>query len=827
MAKVRVHELAKKVDQSTKDVIQALDKIGVEVKSALSAVDDKTAKKVESMFSPGNAGNGKKNMKQKDDEKKQDNRPKRKQVNFGAQRFGASSDERRPVRRPEGSRDGQRVNRDNAGRPRRDDARPATGQRGEKRRDTKSDGRRSENRNKPVQRRDGNRGATSPVKRDGARDKRSDGRKPATGGNRRPAAAAGAAAPVQKTPRSRYKKPQNRYQDKKKRGENRRGLERVKRNVKKREPVKKTPSFRTIEIPEAIALQDFANLIKIAPAQLIKKLFMDGKVFTLNDVLDFETAEEIGMEYHVICEKEVKVDIIKELLEEADDPAESLVERPPVVCVMGHVDHGKTSLLDAIRKTDAVAGESGGITQHIGASEIRHNGKTITFLDTPGHEAFTSMRLRGARSTDIAILVVAADDGVMPQTIEAINHAKAAEIEIIVAINKIDKPAANPDRVMSDLAEQGILVTDWGGNIECVKVSAHSGEGITDLLDTILLTAEILELKANPDRTARGLVLEAKMDPKKGKVATLLIQKGMLHVGDPIAVGISHGRVRTMKDFLGKRLEIAGPSKAVEVTGLNEVPEAGEIFVACNSEKNARRFAETYMEDAKDKMIEATKSRMSLDDLFNRIREGRLKELNLVVKADVQGSVEAIRQSLEKLSNEEVMVKIIHGAVGTITESDAILASASNAIIIGFNVRVDPVANEIIHREKIDCRMYSVIYNAIEDVQAAMKGMLEPVYEEKVIGKAIVRQTYKASGVGVIAGCYVESGVIQRNAKLRVRRNDKVIFDGNMQSLKRFKDDVKEVQKGYECGIVVMDYDDVREDDEFEAYIMVEVEREI
>ena len=492
---------------------------------------------------------------------------------------------------------------------------------------------------------------------------------------------------------------------------------------------------------------------------------------------------------------------------------------------MGHVDHGKTSLLDAIRDTKVTDREAGGITQHIGAYMVSVNGQKITFLDTPGHEAFTAMRMRGANSTDIAILVVAADDGVMPQTVEAINHAKAAGIEIIVAINKIDKPNANVERVKQELSEYELIPEDWGGSTIFVPVSAHTHEGIDELLEMILLTAEVLELKANPKRTARGLVIEAQLDKGRGAVATVLVQKGTLHVGDPIAAGSSYGKVRAMIDENGRRVKVATPSTPVEILGLSDVPNAGEIFVSMDSEKEARNFAETFISESKNKLIEDTKTRMSLDDLFSQIQSGNVKELNIIVKADVQGSVEAVKQSLVKLSNDEVVVKIIHGGVGAINESDVILASASNAIIIGFNVRPDAMAKATADREGVDVRLYKVIYNAIEDVEAAMKGMLDPVYEEKVIGHAQVRQIFKASDVGNIAGSYVLDGYFQRGCKVRVSREGEQIFEGDLASLKRFKDDVKEVKAGFECGLVLDGFNDIAEDDVIEAYIMVEVPR--
>ena len=588
---------------------------------------------------------------------------------------------------------------------------------------------------------------------------------------------------------------------------------------------KKEDEIRTITLPETMTIKELADAMKVQAAAIVKKLFLEGMMVTVNQEIDFEKAEEIALEYNCIAEKEEKVDVIEELLREDEENEDEMVSRPPVVCVMGHVDHGKTSLLDAIRHTHVIAKEAGGITQHIGAYVVEIDGQKITFLDTPVHEAFTAMRMRGANATDIAILVVAADDGVMPQTVEAINHAKAANTEIIVAINKIDKPSANIDRVKQELSEYGLIPEDWGGSTIFVPVSAHTHEGIDTLLEMILLTAEVGELKANPNRSARGLVIEAELDKGKGPVATVLVQKGTLHVGDPIACGASYGKVRAMMDDKGRRVKEAAPSTPVEILGLSDVPNAGEIFVVCENDKEARSFAETFVSQGREKLLEETRSRMSLDDLFSQIQAGDLKELNIIVKADVQGSVEAVKQSLLKLSNEEVVVKIIHGGVGAINESDVSLASASNAIIIGFNVRPDATAKATAEREGVDVRLYRVIYDAIADVEAAMKGMLDPVFEEKVIGHAEVRQLFKASGVGTIAGSYVLDGTFQRGCSVRISREGKQIFEGALASLKRFKDDVKEVRAGYECGLVFEKFNDLQELDQVEAYIMVEVPR--
>ena len=587
----------------------------------------------------------------------------------------------------------------------------------------------------------------------------------------------------------------------------------------------KVEEIKTIVIPEVITIKELAEKMKLRPADIVKKLFLQGTIVTINQEIDFEKAEEIAMEYDVLCEKEKKVNVIEELLKEDEEDEKDMVPRPPVICVMGHVDHGKTSLLDAIRQTNVTSREAGGITQHIGAYVVDYNGQKITFLDTPGHEAFTAMRMRGAQATDIAILVVAADDGVMPQTVEAINHAKAAGVEIIVAINKIDKPSANVERVKQELSEYELIPEDWGGNTVFVPVSAHTKEGIPELLEMILLTAEVKELKANPNRRARGLVIEAQLDKGRGPVATVLVQKGTLRVGDAVAAGCCYGKVRAMMDDKGNRVKEAGPSTPVEILGLNDVPNAGEIFIAHQNEKEARSFAETFIAESKNKLIEDTKAKLSLDDLFSQIKAGNVKELPIIVKADVQGSVEAVKQSLVKLSNEEVVVKVIHGGVGAINESDVSLASASNAIIIGFNVRPDAQAKSIADREKVDMRLYRVIYQAIEDVEAAMKGMLDPVYEEQVTGHAVVRQTFKASGVGTIAGSYVLDGKITRGSKARITRDGEQIFEGPLASLKRFKDDVKEVAAGYECGLVFEGFNDLQEDDMIEVYIMVEVPR--
>lgn len=584
-------------------------------------------------------------------------------------------------------------------------------------------------------------------------------------------------------------------------------------------------SLEPVEIDGKLTVGNLSNALDKKSSDIIMALMKAGVMANINQELDLETASNIAKEYSkriVIKEEEEELDILPEQLEE--DKEEDLSLRPPIVTVMGHVDHGKTTLLDSIRSTNVTKSEAGGITQHIGASTIRINDKKIVFLDTPGHEAFTSMRARGAQVTDIAILVVAADDGLMPQTIEAINHAKAAQVPIIVAINKMDKPSANPDKVKQELSEQGLLVEDWGGEIISVPVSALKGENIDTLLEMILLVAEMEELKANPNRKAVGTVVEAELDKGRGPVATVVVQNGTLNVGDPIVVGSSCGKIRAMINDKGKRVKKAGPSSPVEILGLSDVPEGGDQFVVVGSEKIARSISERRKLKIREAQMKATQ-KVSLDILFEQMKQGDLKELNIIIKADVQGSVQAVRQSLEKLSNDEVVIKVIHGGVGAITESDVMLASASNAIIIGFNVRPVSGVKDVAERESVDVRTYTIIYKAIEDIKDAMTGMLDPEFEEVEIGKAQIRATFKVSGVGTIAGCYVTEGKITRNAGARLVRDGIVIHEGKLSSLKRFKDDVKEVASGYECGMGFENYNDLKEGDFIEAYVMEEVKR--
>ena len=872
MAKLRVYELAEQMNKTNKEILSILKDKGIEVASHMSTLSDEQIDAVKSektsedtpkkknivqVFRPQNSqGGGRgRNGQGRPQGSRNGQRPQGNGNGQGRPQGNGNRQERpqngNSQGRPQGNGQGRPQNGNRQERPQGNgngQGRPQNGNRQDRPQGENRDNRQRRNPNGPRNGQDQRQGRPGDGRRDGGfqnrgdrRDNRDnrDGREMRDGGRRDdrrksspsiPAPAIAEQKPSRNKPKDAHKKKEyNRNEEnedrlqKGKKGKNNNAQPKMVKPQPKKEVVEE--QIKQITIPEVLTIQELADAMKIQPSVIVKKLFMQGKIVTVNQEIDYETAEEIALEFDVLCEKEEVVDVIEELLKEDEEDEKKMKKRPPVVCVMGHVDHGKTSLLDKIRDTHVIAGEAGGITQHIGASVVEINGEKITFLDTPGHEAFTAMRMRGANSTDIAILVVAADDGVMPQTVEAINHAKAAGIEIVVAINKIDKPSANIDRVKQELTEYELIPEDWGGSTICVPVSAHTGEGIKELLEMVLLTAEVMELKANPNRRARGLVIEAELDKGKGPVATVLVQKGTLRVGDPIAAGSAYGKVRAMMDDQGRRVKEAGPSMPVEILGLNDVPNAGEVFVGCKNDKDARSFAETFISQNKIKKLEETKSKMSLDDLFNQIQEGNLKELGIVVKADVQGSVEAIKQSLVKLSNEEVVVKIIHGGVGAINESDVTLAAASNAIIIGFNVRPDATAKETAEREGVDVRLYRVIYNAIEDVESAMKGMLEPVFEEKVLGHAEVRQTFKASGVGTIAGSYVLDGTFERDCQARIVRDGVVIYDGKLASLKRFKDDVKEVKAGYECGFVFERFNDIKEGDQVEAFKMVEVPR--
>jgi translation initiation factor IF-2 len=589
-------------------------------------------------------------------------------------------------------------------------------------------------------------------------------------------------------------------------------------------PKKPEPDISLIKIQPVLTVKELAEKLHRSGADVVKALMKIGTLATVNQEIDFDTAVKVGMNFNVLVEEAVEIDLFEQAFSEEGESSENLVERPPVVVVMGHVDHGKTSLLDAIRNSRVTATEAGGITQKIGAYTVAINNKAITFIDTPGHEAFTAMRMRGAQVTDIAVLVVAADDGVMPQTVEAINHAKAAKVDIIVAINKIDKQGSNPDRVKQELTEHGLLVEDWGGDTIAVEVSALKKTGLDHLLEMINIVSEMKELKANPTRPARGTIIEAQLDKGRGPVATVLVQNGTLNVGDTVIAGACFGRIRAMVDDKGKNVKSAGPSTPVEILGLSDVPMAGDAFYVAQNEKQARMLSDSVIAKGRVSLIkEAPKA--TLDALFTQIKAGQVKELKIIVKADVQGSAEAVKTSLEKITNDEVRIKIIHSAVGAVNESDVMLASASNAIIIGFNVRPDPTAKSVAENEKVDIRLYRVIYNAIEDVTAAMKGMLDPVFREKVIGHAEIRQLFKASGVGTIGGSYVTDGKITRTARVRVIRDGKVVYDGTLDTLKRFKDDVREVNSGFECGMLFAKFNDIKENDIAEAYVMEEIPR--
>ena len=911
MSKIRVHEMAKELNKSSKDVIYALKGHGIDVESHMSTITDDNAERIRRYFTQqtvikqevkpipvkheqasgrahaentGKTGDARqKTWRQSNQRQSGEGRPYNNQS--GERRpYNNQSGERRPYnnqngeRRPYNNQNGERRPYNNQSGERR----PYNNQSGERRpynnnqngerrpyNNNQNGERRPYNNNQNGERRPYNNqsGERRPYNNNQNGERRpynnqSGGNRPynnqsrpnnAGGGNRNysnqrsrdnkddkfnlDSAISKEVVVAKDTTRENRRNFTNKDKAPKGKESQKRNVRNQNRNQNRNSSLAKKPAIAppkpkpvvekitNIIVPVTITLKELGDKMKIPGAQIVKKLFLAGKMVSLNSEITYEEAEEIALEYDVLCEPEVVIDVIEELLKEDEEDEKDLAARPPVVCVMGHVDHGKTSILDAIRQTNVTTGEAGGITQHIGAYVVDVKGQKITFLDTPGHEAFTSMRLRGAKSTDIAILVVAADDGVMPQTIEAINHAKAAGIEIIVAINKIDKPSANIDRVKQELTEYELVAEDWGGQTIMVPVSAHTREGLSDLLDMILLSAEVLELKANPNRNARGLIIEAELNKQRGPVATVLVQKGTLNVGDILAVGPVHGKVRAMIDDKGKRVKKAGPSMPVEILGLDEAPQAGDIFMATETEKEARAITSTFVATKREKMLGDTKAKLSLDGLFDQIQAGQIKELNIIVKADVQGSVEAVKQSLVKLSNEEVAVKVIHGGVGAINESDVILASASNAIIIGFNVRPDNMAKSVAEQEKVDLRLYRVIYNAIEDVEAAMKGMLDPTFEEKILGHAEVRQTYKVSGVGIIIGGYVLDGKFVRNCKVRLLRDNVVIYDGELASLKRFKDDVKEVAAGYECGMSFEKFNDIKVGDQIESYNMEEVPR--
>ena len=803
MAKKRVYELAKQLNISNKDLIEKLNELGIEVNNHMSTVDEENAELVKELLGgeKNEAPKAEKNEKAEKAEKAEKSKEPVKEEKKTAK-----------TEKPEKAKETVKENAGFQGKPREEQRRQqketndrgAQARGGQPKNDQRTDGRQ---------------------KNDQRQDKSDRGYKAADGGFDK----------KNKNKKNNWQNEQNDGQNDQNNGKNKKNNKNNGKNNNKNnnaakpapapEPVQEEEEIRFMEIPENITVKELAEKLGKSGAEIVKCLMKKGIMAAINQSVDFDTAVSVGEEYNVIFEIEKEKDIFEEAFKQEEEDESLLESRPPVVVVMGHVDHGKTSLLDAIRHSHVTSSEAGGITQHIGAYTVQINGNPITFLDTPGHEAFTAMRMRGAQITDIAVLVVAADDGVMPQTIEAINHAKAAGVEVIVAINKMDKPSANPDRVKQELVEYGLVAEDWGGNTICVPVSAVTKDGIDTLLEMIILTAEMMELKANPNKPARGAIIEAQLDKGRGPVATVLVQEGTLNVGDPIVAGAAHGKIRAMMDDKGRRVKKAGPSKPVEILGLSEVPAAGDSFYVASSEKQARQLAESVVAKSRKDMLKDTPQKVSLDDLFNQIQSGSVKELNIVVKADVQGSVEAVKQSLEKLSNEEVRIRIIHGGVGAITESDVMLASASNAIVIDFNVRPEPSAKTFADEEKVDIRLYRVIYNAIEDITAAMKGMLDPVYEEKVIGHAEVRQLFKASGVGTIAGSYILDGKFTRTAKVRLLRDNIVVYEGELESLKRFKDDVKEVNAGYECGLVFKKFNDLKEGDIAEAYIMVEVPR--
>lgn len=776
MSKIRVYELAKKLEISNKELIAGLNEMGVEVKSHSSSIDEELAERYAKRFNDAR----KAASAPKAEEKKTENKPEKK-AEGGKDKAKNNKSEKAESNKEQNRKDNKNRNGKNMHGDRPSGEGGSKG--GNKNRDMKN------NKN----------GGT-------ANDKNKD-----KGSNFT-------------SPKPTFNAPQNKKNNKKNKKNKKNKLQREEMPVQEIAEDSED-DIKIVQIGDTITVKDLADKLNKAPADIVMRLMKKNVMASINQEIEFELAEAVCDELDVIAERAEEIDLLEEEFREEEDREEDLVVRPPVVVVMGHVDHGKTSLLDAIRHSNVTTREAGGITQHIGAYTVAIDGKPITFLDTPGHEAFTAMRMRGAQVTDIAVLVVAADDGVMPQTIEAINHAKAAGVEIIVAINKIDKPSANPERVKQELVEYGLISEDWGGDTICVPVSASTKEGIDQLLEMIILVAEMKELKANPAKRARGSIIEAQLDKGRGAVATVLVQSGTLNVGDPVVAGSTFGRIRAMMNDKGQKVKKAGPSMPVEILGLNEVPRAGDMFYVAQSEKHARQVAESVAAKDREELIKDTPQKVSLDDLFSQIQSGNIKELNIVIKADVQGSVEAVRASLEKLSNDEVRIRTIHGGVGAVTESDVMLASASNAIIIGFNVRPEASAKSVADDQKVDIRLYRVIYNAIEDITAAMKGLLDPVYEEKIIGHAEVRQIFRASGVGTIGGAYVKDGKIQRNAQVRVVRDGIVVHEGELATLRRFKDDVKEVATGYECGIVLNKFNDIKEGDILEAFVMEEIKR--
>ncbi|WP_252503569.1 translation initiation factor IF-2 [Sporosarcina sp. Marseille-Q4943] len=840
MTKIRVHEYAKQVNRTSKEVIEELGKINVNVTNHMSMLDKEATAKLDQRFGKGGSAPSDKSRGGQND---------RKPVSNASRPAGNTQDNNKQGNRP--AQGSQRQSTQGGNRPAQGGPRQGQGAQGGNRsaQGGQRQGQGAQGGNRPAQggqrQGQGAQGGNRPAQ-GGQRQGQGaqGGNRPAQGGQRQGQGAQGGNRPAQggqrqgqgaqggNRPAQGGQRPGQGAQ-----GGNRpagrggrppaRGINQGRRRHRPAPmPKVEKPLPEKITFYESLSVGELANKLGREPSEIIKKLFMLGVMATINQELDKDAIELICAEYDVEVEEEIRIDVtdLEIYFEESEEPEGELTERPPVVTIMGHVDHGKTTLLDSIRDTKVTQGEAGGITQHIGAYQIEAEGKKITFLDTPGHAAFTTMRARGAKVTDITILVVAADDGVMPQTIEAINHAKAAEVPIIVAVNKMDKPTANPDRVMQELTEHGLLAEAWGGDTIFVPISALKGEGIDQLLEMVLLVAEVAELKASKNIRAKGTVIEAQLDRGRGSVATLLVQDGTLRVGDPIVVGNTYGRVRAMINDLGRRVKEAGPSTPVEITGLSDVPQAGDRFVVFEDEKTARQIAESRAGDALQEQ-RGEKTRVTLDNLFDQMKQGEMKELNLIVKADVQGTVEAMAASLMKIEVEGVNVRIIHTGAGAINESDISLAAASNAIVIGFNVRPDVNAKRAAEAEGVDIRLHRVIYKVIEEIESAMKGLLDPEYEEKVIGQAEVRETFKVSKIGTIAGSYVTEGKITRDAGVRVLRDNIVIFEGELDTLKRFKDDVKEVARGYECGITVKNFNDIKEGDIFEAFIMEEIKR--
>ncbi|MBD7907089.1 translation initiation factor IF-2 [Sporosarcina gallistercoris] len=817
MTKIRVHEYAKKVNKSSKEVIEELGKMNVDVTNHMSMIDTSSAEKLDKKFSSAKSA------------------PSNNQSTPRAQGQNTNRTQGQTGNRPQGQGGNSRPQSQTGNRPQGQGGNRPQGQTGNRPQGQTGSRPQGQNSNTRPQGQTGSR----PQGQNSSRPQGQSASRPQGQSSSRPATAGGQSTPASSGQNRPNQGPSS--QNRQGGGGNRRGgrppargINQGRRRHRPANPMPRVekPLPEKITFYETLSVGELANKLGREPSEIIKKLFLLGVMATINQELDKDAIELICAEYEVEVEEEIRIDVtdLEIYFEDPESDEESVeddtkaIERPPVVTIMGHVDHGKTTLLDSIRNTKVTQGEAGGITQHIGAYQINSGGKKITFLDTPGHAAFTTMRARGAKVTDLTILVVAADDGVMPQTVEAINHAKAAEVPIIVAVNKMDKPTANPDRVMQELTEHGLVSEAWGGDTIFVPISALKGEGIDQLIEMILLVAEVAELKANPSVRAKGTVIEAQLDRGRGAVASLLVQDGTLRIGDPIVVGNTFGRVRAMINDVGRRVKEAGPSAPVEITGLSNVPQAGDRFVVFKDEKTARQIGESRAVEAIQEQ-RTEKTRVTLDNLFDQMKEGEMKELNLIVKADVQGTVEAMAASLMKIDVEGVNVKIIHTGAGAINESDISLAAASNAIVIGFNVRPDVNAKRAADEEGVDIRLHRVIYKVVEEIESAMKGMLDPEFEEKVIGQVEVRETFKVSKIGTIAGSYVTDGKITRDSGVRIYRDNIVIFEGELDTLKRFKDDAKEVAKGYECGITIKNFNDIKEGDIIESYIMQEIKR--